>query len=85
MQDVNQLVCNYIYENWIKPWLQDGKKLAKFSKDHNLEGKVTRKICSPQGYRMPIETLNKICEARNISLSAFFVEVEEWQKNPKNK
>ncbi|RNL88102.1 transcriptional regulator [Sinomicrobium pectinilyticum] len=83
MQDINQIVCNYIYTTWIKPWLAEGKKLAEFSRKHNIEAKVVRKITSPNGYRIPLETLDKLCEARGISLLSFFKDLEKYTNSQK--
>ncbi|CAM3319283.1 hypothetical protein ZORO111902_02440 [Zobellia roscoffensis] len=37
-----------------------------------IEVSTVRKIKSKSRYRIPVETLNKICEARNLKLSEFF-------------
>ena len=40
--------------------------------DHNIDEKTVRKILQKDGYRMPVKTLQKICDAREIKISSFF-------------
>ncbi len=68
MVDVNKIICNYI----AKEWVSTSKSNRSFALDHNVDEKTVRKILQKDGYRMPIRTLYKICEAREISLSEFF-------------
>lgn len=71
MIDVNKKICNYIVKEWLKPWLAQGKSQTSFAKVHNIEESTIRKIKGISVYRIPVETLYKICEARKISLSDF--------------
>lgn len=66
--DINKRVCNFIADKWIK----DSKSNRSFALDHNIDEKTVRKILQPDGYRIPLKTLYKICEAKEISLSDFF-------------
>lgn len=68
---------------WLIPWLHSKKSQRAFADYHNIEESMVRKIRSPKEYRIPVETLHKICEARNISLLTFFKDLEEWQKSNK--
>ncbi|UTD16566.1 transcriptional regulator [Tenacibaculum mesophilum] len=66
--DINKKVCNYI----AKEWVLKGKSNRSFALDHNIDEKTVRKILQPEGYRIPLKTLGKICEAREVSLADFF-------------
>lgn len=74
MGETSNIVCNYIYKNWIQSY----KSQRSFAIDHNIEESIVRKIKntaiknSEQNYSIPVNTLNKICEARNMKLSEFF-------------
>lgn len=68
MESINKLVCNYIAEQWIKK----SKSNRSFALDHNIDEKTVRKILHIDGYAIPVTTLSKICEAREVSLSDFF-------------
>ena len=49
-----------------------------FAIEHNIEESVVRKIKNTAlqiggiNYNIPVNTLSKICEARNVKLSEFF-------------
>ncbi|MDR3023614.1 helix-turn-helix transcriptional regulator [Chryseobacterium sp.] len=77
MTDINEKICPYITKKWLIPWLQEGKSQTSFAKNHGVEESTIRKIKSEKTYRIPIETLFKICEARKISLSDFFKLINE--------
>ncbi|WP_075341198.1 helix-turn-helix domain-containing protein [Tenacibaculum agarivorans] len=66
--DIDKEVCNYI----AKEWVNKSKSNRNFALDHNIDEKTVRKILQVNGYRMPLRTLYKICEARNIKLEEFF-------------
>ena len=80
MSQINKIICTYITQEWLIPWLNSGKSQRAFADYHNIEESTVRKIKSLQTYRVPVETLEKICEAKNISLSEFFKRVEEFSK-----
>ena len=69
MSDINKKICNYIANEWIK----SEKSNRAFATNHNIDEKTVRKILNPDGYRMPISTLEKICESREIKISNFFL------------
>jgi len=77
MTDINDLICSYITKEWLIPWLKENKSQTSFAKDHGVEESTIRKIKSGGNYRIPVETLYKICEARKISLSEFFKLINE--------
>jgi hypothetical protein len=68
MSDINQRICNFIKTEWVA----SSESCRSFALDHNIDEKTVRKIVRPEGYRIPVKTLFKICEAREISLSYFF-------------
>lgn len=72
MVDVNKRICNYIALEWIKY----SKSNRNFAIDHNIDEKTVRKILQDDGYRIPVKTLQKICEAREIKLSEFFTLID---------
>lgn len=76
MVDINDRVCTYIVREWLNPWLNEGKSQTDFANKHNVDESTIRKIKSHKKYRIPVETLNKICEARKITLSDFFKNIE---------
>lgn len=73
MSDINKKVCNYIAKNWII----QSKSNRSFALDHNVDEKTVRKILRNDGYIIPVETLQKICEAKEVKLSSFFKLVNE--------
>lgn len=68
MSRVNKQICNYIASEWIS----DSDSNRAFALDHDIDEKVVRKICKEEGYRIPVETLKRICDSREISLEVFF-------------
>ncbi len=74
MNEANKIVCNYIYKNWIESY----KSQRSFGLDHGIEESIVRKIkttalqIKDSNYNIPVNTLEKICEARNMRLSEFF-------------
>ncbi|MEO0045134.1 MAG: hypothetical protein RL705_325 [Bacteroidota bacterium] len=75
MNNANYIICDFIYKNWIKPF----KSQRAFAIEHNIEESIVRKIKNTSlklekvDYNIPVNTLVKICEARNIKLSEFFI------------
>ncbi|WP_346882352.1 transcriptional regulator [uncultured Algibacter sp.] len=74
MVDINKKICNYIADEWISK----SKNKSKFAVNHNIDEKTARKIAKEKdGYRIPVKTLQKICEAREIKISEFFQLIDE--------
>tara|TARA_R110002050_G_C8497590_1_gene475255 strand:+ start:95 stop:328 length:234 start_codon:yes stop_codon:yes gene_type:complete len=73
MSNVNSKICNYITREWLLPWLKAGKSQSSFAIRHNIDESTVRKIKGKKEYRIPVETLSKICEAKNLKLSDFFL------------
>jgi DNA-binding Xre family transcriptional regulator len=66
--DIDQRICSYI----ISEWISQSKSNRSFAIDHNIDEKTVRKIIKNDGYSIPVNTLHKICDAREISLAEFF-------------
>lgn len=72
MTNINVEICSYITKEWLHPWLKEGKSQNAFAMLHNIDESTVRKIKNINEYRIPVETLNRICEARGITLFDFF-------------
>lgn len=70
MADINKIICNYITLEWMNEY----KSVRAFALDHYIDEKTARK--RKEGYRMPISTLNKLCDAKELKLSDFFLLIE---------
>ena len=72
MANINQVICRYIYKNWI----EKSKSQRSFAIEHNIEESVVRKIkkvaLGEEDYNIPVITLQRICEAKDITLEEFF-------------
>ena len=68
MIDINKRICNYIASEWITK----SKSNRSFAIEHDIDEKTVRKILQEDGYRIPVKTLHKICDAREIKISSFF-------------
>jgi len=69
---INKTICNYI----AKEWISKSKSNRSFAIDHNIDEKTVRKIRKDNGYNMPVKTLQRICEAREIKISDFFLLID---------
>jgi hypothetical protein len=74
MGEISKIICKYIYKNWIESY----KSQRSFAIDHGIEETIVRKIKNAAlnekaNYNIPVNTLNKICEAKNLKLSDFFL------------
>ncbi|WP_318345679.1 helix-turn-helix domain-containing protein [Flagellimonas baculiformis] len=72
MSNINVEICSYITREWLLPWINEGKSQSSFASKHNIDESTVRKIKGRKEYRIPVETLHKICEARDLKLSDFF-------------
>ncbi len=83
MAQINYIICAYIYRSWIEEY----KSQRAFALDHNIEESIVRKIKKTakqkdkMDYNIPVKTLMKICESRDIKLSDFFKDVEAWSQS----
>ncbi|SFC38955.1 hypothetical protein SAMN04487907_10441 [Zunongwangia mangrovi] len=76
-RDINRAICLFITEEWIDPFLANGGTQVGFADNHNILESTVRKIKNNPNYRIPVETLFKICHEREISMSNFFKKFAE--------
>lgn len=68
MIEVNRKIVDFIANEWIS----QAKSQRSFALDHGIDEKTVRSIKNDDNYKISLETVIKICEARNIKLSEFF-------------
>jgi len=77
---VNKLVCRFITEIFLSPPLDpDGKEISQneYSEIIDISSSVLSKMKNEKGYKIPLSTINSICEKERISLSEFFKRFEK--------
>ena len=77
---VNKLVCRFIAENFLSPPRdQDGNEISQneYSEIIDISSSVLSKMKNEKGYKIPLSTINSICEKEKISLSEFFKRFEK--------
>ncbi|MDP2160846.1 MAG: hypothetical protein Q8K02_10215 [Flavobacterium sp.] len=77
---INKHVCNFISKKWILNRLDSkGKEVTRrqYAKDCNLATSTITKILVPDGYNIPLSTINSICQKEGMPLSEFFLEFEK--------
>jgi len=62
MSSINKEICDYIN----KTWITREKSFRSFALDHDIDEKVVRKISANKNYRIPVETLKRICDGEEI-------------------
>lgn len=72
MKNVNRAIVDYIAIEWVS----QAKSLLAFANDHGIDEKTVRRIKSDPTYTISLETLIKICEAREIKLMVFFALID---------
>jgi DNA-binding Xre family transcriptional regulator len=68
MKSTNRIIVDYIKDEWVIK----AKSQSSFAVEHNLDEKTVRSIKNDPNYNISFETINKICEAKNLKLSEFF-------------
>ncbi|MGV3695480.1 helix-turn-helix domain-containing protein [Flavobacterium sp.] len=68
MKRTNRKIIDYIN----KEWLSDAKSLNSFAIEHSLDEKTVRRIKNDPNYTISLDTIYKLCEARNLKLSEFY-------------
>lgn len=74
MNNANYIIFDFIYTKWVEPF----KSQRAFPIEHNIEESIVRKFKNTSlklnntDYNIPVNTLIKICEARNLKLCDFF-------------
>jgi len=77
---VNKYVCNFIAKKWIINRLDSKGKVVtmrQYAKDCNLATSTITKILTPDGYNIPLTTINNICQKEKTPLSQFFIAFEK--------
>lgn len=72
MAAINFIICEYITKEWLQPWLDQNHSQRSFADKCNVEERIIRKIKGKVEYRIPVETLEKICDGQGVSLQTFF-------------
>lgn len=72
MASINFIICDFISKEWIQPWLDQKRSQRSFADKCNVEEGIIRKIRGKAEYRIPVETLEKICDGQGITLHTFF-------------
>jgi len=73
MVTLKKKICNYIAIEWISK----AKSNRQFAEDHAIDEKVVRRILDPEVSGISLQTIERICEAREIKISEFFALIEE--------
>ena len=68
MREKNRAIVDFI----AKEWISHAKSQRSFALDHGIDEKTVRSIKNDENYRISIDTIIKICEAKNLKLSEFF-------------
>lgn len=68
MKSTNRIIVDYIKDEWVSK----AKSQSSFAVEHNIDEKTVRSIKNDPNYNISFETINKICEAKNLKLSEFF-------------
>lgn len=71
-EDINTKICEFIKTEWIEPFIANGGSQIEFADKHNILESTVRKIKGETPYRIPVETLHRMCLERGILLSDFF-------------
>ena len=78
--NVDKFICEFIREKWFANLDQHKPKLIgdKFGIHYHTVEKI---LNNPDGYHIPVHTLNTICFYKGVRLSKFFQEVERIYGN----
>lgn len=68
MKDRNRIIVDYIALEWVKK----AKSQSAFADEHNIDEKTVRSIKNDLNYNISLQTIIRICEARDIKLHEFF-------------
>jgi hypothetical protein len=71
MKALSVVICEYINKEWIDPWKGS---MRAFATEHDIDEKTVRKIIDfrKSSYSINLYTLEKMCNAKEISLEEFF-------------
>ena len=66
---------NFVISETLSTWIRQAKSNRDFALNHNIDEKIVRRILDDKEYHIPVETLARICENRQMKLSTFFKEI----------
>jgi len=71
VQDINAKICEFISDKWIDP---SEESVRSFATNHDIDEKTVRRIKDWKNtpYQITLYTLEKICNARDLTLEEFF-------------
>lgn len=58
-----------------REWISKARSLNSFAIDHNIDEKTARRIKNDPDYKISLDTITKLCEARDMKLSEFYRQV----------
>ena len=73
MASLKEKICEFISEEWISK----SKSNRQFAEDHAIDEKSVRRILDPEVRGISLTTIERICEAREIKISDFFILIDE--------
>lgn len=68
MKDKNRIIVDYI----ALEWASKAKSQSSFAREHNIDEKTVREIKYNKDYAISLNTLIRICEAKEMKLCDFF-------------
>lgn len=71
MKSANRKIVEFIRDKWVIPIDNN----SEFARNHFLEEKTVRRIKDDENYNISLNTIVRICEAKNLKLSEFFAMV----------
>lgn len=69
MKAANRKIVEYIRDNWVIPINNN----SLFATENNIDEKTVRRIREDADYQISLPTIMRICEAKSIKLSEFFI------------
>jgi DNA-binding Xre family transcriptional regulator len=71
VQDIYDTICEYVSNKWID---LNKESIRSFATDHDVDEKTVRRILEwkKERYRITLNTLEKICKSRGLTLEDFF-------------
>ena len=68
MKVANRKIVEFIRNEWVIPMDNN----SKFANENNIDEKTVRRIREDETYQISLITIQKICEAKELSLYEFF-------------
>lgn len=71
MKIANRKIVEFIRDEWVIPMDNN----SKFANENNIDEKTVRRIREDETYQISLITIQKICEAQEITLYDFFKKI----------